>query len=92
MLQKRGEMLLGTQFSPDRVNRKEIPGWLSETRLSRLTRLECSPRRVCTVFLGLAPVCAALEAPPPAPDKPESRSFRSKGFGELMPAEYEEDG
>lgn len=59
-----------------------------ETKLSRLTRLECSPRRDCTIF-GFVPVALdELEVPggigllPSSADKPPI----SNGFGDVTPA------
>ena len=51
------------------------------TKLSKLTKLECSPRRLWTLFLGLAPV---LEAMAPL-DKVEDRPLISNGLGEVVP-------
>merc|ERR1740128_1079279 len=67
------------------------------TRLSRLTKLECSPNKLSTIFLGLAPVFIPTGFPSRSvwPDPPMgSRPLRSHGLGDceavcLAPAEGE---
>ena len=70
---------------------KHVPGPvvpLEETRSSKLTSLECSPRRDCTppLLFGFVPVSKeefprVCESGSTLSSMPNTKSFKSKGFG-----------
>lgn len=65
----------------------DVPAALFEsvTKLSKLTRLECSPSRLWTLFLGFAPVLPLEAIALWVRGRVEPRSPKSKGLGDVVP-------